>query len=447
MKDNTSKRYVILAIAYIHVLLTAGVVFGWAALATFYPDLSTSTRDLIFTVASSVNYLSNLVFGPFLDSCGARKCSLFACALMVLGALGMAAAELPQMAEGGLRTPLIAASFAMLGFAGPGVQMPTLRCELLFPDSASLVTSLNASLFDASCVVFLAFRILGLQLDLNIRDMFLGYAIVLFSCLVAGQVLFGDLDKAQSSANSPWSPESENRSPTLMNASPWSPGSSPRSPWSPGRGPAGKSREKAKPLLDVEMSTSQGVDQSSFGSIIRTKRFRYLVAFCAVGILRLNFVVLSIDDQLEFLFEKRQAADLITIFSILLPMGGLAAPLTSFLLSNFQRWSYRVNLGLSFVYGLCLIFANVYVQLLGFCVISVSRQLTYSIVFCLTLTFFGQKHLGKLLAANNVVVFLVSLLQYPVAAAVGGTLLPSWLEADLLMTALALPLLLSNGGL
>jgi len=363
---------------------------------------------------------------------------------MVLGALGMAIAEVPQIAEGG-RTALIAASFAMLGFAGPGVQMPTLRCELLFPENSSLVTSLNASLFDASCVVFLVFRVLVLQLGLNIRDLFFSYAIALLVCLLAGQVLFNDLDRAQSSAISPLSPGGNLKSPGLMNASTWSLGSN--SPRRSGKR-AGKSDGKTKPLLDVdvEVPTSLAMPHS-FGSIIRTKRFLYLVAFCAIGILRLNFVVLSIDDQLQGLFDERRAADLIMIFSILLPMGGLAAPLTASLLSNYQNRAYRVNLGLSFIYGLCLISSNVYIQLLGFCIISVSRQLTYSIVFSLTLAFFGQKHLGKLLAANNVVVFVVSLVQYPVAAAVGGPLLPSWFAADFLMIALALPLLLSNGGL
>jgi len=147
------------------------------------------------------------------------------------------------------------------------------------------------------------------------------------------------------------------------------------------------------------------------------------------------------------LFLESRAADLVLIFSILLPMGGLAAPLTAYLLENHQRHAYRVNLGLSFVYGLCLIAPLAYIQLLGFAIISVSRQLTYSIVFSLTLAFFGQEHLGKLLAVNNAVVFTVSLLQYPVAAAVGGPSVSSWCTADIFMVAIAVPLLFSNGGL
>merc|ERR1712032_397598 len=129
------------------------------------------------------------------------------------------------------------------------------------------------------------------------------------------------------------------------------------------------------------------------------------------------------------------------------PWGGLAAPLTAYLLDHHRHWAYRINLGLSIVYGICLAAPSMSAQILAYVIISVSRQLTYTIVFALTSSLFGQEHLGKLLALNNVAVFTVGLLQYPVSAAVGRPWLPSWTAADLLMTCIALPLLLSNGGL
>jgi len=144
-------------------------------------------------------------------------------------------------------------------------------------------------------------------------------------------------------------------------------------------------------------------------------------------------------------FGQARAADLVRIFSILLPVGGLAVPLTAHLLEHYQRWAYRINLVLSFIYGLCLMSSWVPVQILGFVIISVSRQMTYSIVYCFTLDFFGQENLGKLLAVNNGVVFILSLLQYPVAWSVGHTWFPSWYAADWLMIAIAVPLILSNG--
>merc|ERR1712025_667397 len=92
---------------------------------------------------------------------------------------------------------------------------------------------------------------------------------------------------------------------------------------------------------------------------------------------------------------------------------------------------------------MCLALPEVWSQVVAYVIISVSRQLTYSIVFALTSALFGQEHLGKLLASNNAVVFTFGLLQYPLAQLVGSSMFPSWSAIDMFMTALALPLLLS----
>jgi hypothetical protein len=419
-----SRKALVLGVSYAHVLLTAGVVFGWAALEECYSDLTRDSRDRIFTVAASTNYLSNLFFGPYLDKYGAVKCSRLACSMMVLAAFGMVAAEFPDIV-GTARSWLVLASFGMLGFAGPGVQMPTLRCELLFPESAALVTSINASLFDASCVVFLVFKLLLLWVPgLAVKELFIGYALLMLICLILGQLLFRDLDQAHLMVCEV-APESLTKSPWMMNAAgtPTQFMGLPAAPPSPDASPIKKTKHKdpelEAPLLDLL--------KISFNDALRSFQFVYLVCFCAINILRVNFVVMTLNTQLAVFFGEGSStsSQLSLIFSGLLPLGGFAAPLTAYLLEKHRRWSYRVCLVLSLMYGLGLAFPLIWTQLVAYVIISVSRQLTYSIVFALTSSLFGQEHLGKLLACNNAVVFTFGLLQYPLAQLVGSSFFPS----------------------
>lgn len=421
----------VLAVAYLHVLLTSGVVFGWAALEVFYMDLTENFRGILFTAAASLNYLSNLFFGPFLDACGCRPCSLVACILMILGALLMVAAEIPAWQAS--RPWLVAGGFSLLGFAGPGVQMPTLRCELLFPAHSALVTSTNAALFDASCIVFLIFNLLG-KAGTSAFTLFVVYALSLAGLLVSGQIFFGKLDSAATAIPQVSSSTSLGRSLS-------------RPALSAALLSDAESRTTNPAKEPVLAASRAGESPGGFWGAVRSWRFLYLITFCSIGILRLNFVVMTINTQLRASFDAGAAGSLSTVFSSLLPWGGLAAPLTAYILGNYRHGAYRINLGLSIIYGLCLAFPIVPSQIVAYVIISVSRQFTYTIVFALTLSLFGQENLGKLLALNNVAVFVVGLLQYPIAAAVGGPLLPSWTAANMFMVTIALPLLLSNGGL
>lgn len=194
---------------------------------------------------------------------------------------------------------------------------------------------------------------------------------------------------------------------------------------------------------ESEEATPEPRTKYTFAEALRSPKFIYLIIFCAILILRLNFVVMTLNAQLAFFFDAATTKRLSLIFSTLLPLGGLAAPLTALLLDKYRAWSYRVCLVLSIIYGICLAVPNVPCQIVAYVIISVSRQLTYSIVFCMTSSLFGQEHLGKLLASNNAVVFLVGLFQYPIAMLAGN----SWSYVDLFMAAIALPLFCSNGGL
>lgn len=198
------------------------------------------------------------------------------------------------------------------------------------------------------------------------------------------------------------------------------------------------------------MTTASGTPPpNSFREMVFSFRFVYLAIFCAIGILRLNFVVLTINTQLADVFgrESETTRGLSTLFSSLLPLGGLVAPFTAILLSRFRGWAYRVCLVLGVIYGICLAFPDARLQVLAYVIISFSRQLTYTIVFVFTSSLFGHEHFGKLLAANDVMVTVVGLMQYPIARLKGSTMLPTWFAVDMFMVVLTVPLFASNGGL
>ena len=133
-------------IGVIHTLLTAGIVFGWASLLPVLRDdgmdLPPSAFARIFTHGAIGNYLSSLPLGLVLDKFGPKTCGILSSTLVAIG--------LVLCARGTNGSPTcLDTGFALLGFAGPGVQLPTLHIARLFDgDKAALYMSAQAGAFD-----------------------------------------------------------------------------------------------------------------------------------------------------------------------------------------------------------------------------------------------------------------------------------------------------------
>ena len=131
------------SIGVLHTLLTAGIVFGWASLLPILRneglDLSPSEFCRIFTHGAIGNYLSSLPFGLILDKFGPKTCGILASILFAAGCcLCSLAITIPTCLNIG---------FALLGFAGPAIQLPTLHLARLFPGQAREGGSGGAALF------------------------------------------------------------------------------------------------------------------------------------------------------------------------------------------------------------------------------------------------------------------------------------------------------------
>lgn len=145
---------------------------------------ATLRLNLVFAMGSLGSNLSNCVFGALLDARGPRSCNAVASIILLAGALlmaaGVRAAAIPGAAAAGTggesalagaaalavaaealwRGYGIAAGFFLLGFAGPGIQMPAYQLSALLPGSSASVLSLFASLFNASECLFALFAAL-----------------------------------------------------------------------------------------------------------------------------------------------------------------------------------------------------------------------------------------------------------------------------------------------
>ena len=420
--------------------------------------------------------------------------------------------------------------FVLLGLGGPGVQIPTLRIAMLFPDKQELIGSLNASLFDASCFVFFAMQLVMERWGVSLKSLFLAYAAWIVLLFLSSVALFGALElespeeaaaAAAAAEDKPAKPANLDRRP--LEARPLlrqseavdvgAPGargrggeaSSPMTmPYASGSGsfqasfmeaylahkqgeaygqldgeagPAGlpktDSHLSIKSLAsnksggsitaasdlslpdlearEVKKAAAEGVShaQLGFAEAVRTKEFLALSFVTAVHILRLNFIVGTLDRQLAHTLPEAQAAGWSKLFSTLLPLGGLSAPATAWLLKNHMGKSYAATTGLGFFWGVAVLVALNSTRpavlsgglVASFACISVGRQLVYSIVFATMPLVFGMRHLGKLLMTVNICVFCVGLLQFPIASLPDWVFGGSWWQTNILMVAMLLPLI------
>ena len=516
---------------YTHTLTTAGVVFGWAAYEAMLAKqpivLNAGQLNLCFTLGGCTSYLANMVFGPILDSRGARVTNACACAVMLAGALLVAFADdlAPRLTAGpdalSAYAAVMTTGFVLLGLGGPGVQIPTLRIAMLFPDKQELIGSLNASLFDASCFVFFAMQLIQERWQVSLKSLFLAYAAWIVLLFLSSLAFFGDLElespeEAAAPAGAEDKPAKRDRlppeaRPLLRQSEAVDVGaaggrgrgeaSSPLTmPYASGSGSFQASfmeaflahkqgeaygqldEEAGLPKTDSHLSIKSLASNKSGGSItaasdlslpdlearevkkaaegvshaqlgfaeaVRTKEFVALSFVTAVHILRLNFIVGTLDRQLANTLPEAQAASWSKLFSTLLPLGGLSAPATAWLLKNHMGKSYAATTGLGFFWGVAVLVALNSSRpavlsgglVASFACISVGRQLVYSIVFATMPLVFGMRHLGKLLMTVNICVFCTGLLQFPIASLPDWVFGGNWWQTNILMVAMLLPLI------
>jgi MFS family permease len=367
------------SIGVIQTLLTAGIVFGYASLLPVLRDegVKNSPQDFsrVFTYGAVGNYISTLLFGTILDKFGPKTTGMVSSALFALGLV------LCRVTHNFL---CITVGFALLGFAGPGIQLPTLHLANLFSEGAAFFMSAQAAAFDGGTAVFCILRLLHQNFGLPSSTFFLLYLIVpawvfLTSALVWPREILHNqnavLDQEYVGAGSPY--------------------------LSPG-----------KPRLRHTSS----LQNAPLSTILFHPAFYILATWVSVHILKLNFVVATLNDQLLGNVEQDQAERLIGTFGAMLPFGFLALPIVATLLEKSALHALQLANLVGFLYGGVLVYfpGNVWLMsLIVFPSVATSRQLVYSTVFHQIGQLFGFSNYGVLLGLTNVCVSAFSIIQTP----------------------------------
>ena len=370
-------------------LLTAGIVFGWASLLPILRDegVDHSPQQFakVFTAGAVGNYLSTLLFGMTMDGFGPRIAAVLASLLFGLGLLLCSYSEYFSC---------LLIGFGLLGFSGPGIQMPTLHLANLFPDGggSALYMSSQAAAFDGGTIVFALVRLLFQFVGLSTPTFFRLYLIVPGSVLLTALLVWPDevLETKNSEAGS--EDTSSTRSPYVGGAA--SPYRSPRKGVIPSSG-----------LVNAPLST-----------VLRHPSFWALATWVSIHILKLNFVVATINDQLDDAVDKDQAESLIDVFGGMLPFGFVALPLVAWLLNTSVNWIIQLANVVGLVYGAILVWFPSSKWLLTFVVfpaVATSRQMVYSTVFHQIGDVFGFSNYGVLLGITNILVSTFSMVQNP----------------------------------
>lgn len=382
------------SIGVVHTLLTAGIVFGWASLLPILREegldyLTPSQFARIFTHGAIGNYLSSLPFGLVLDKCGPKACGIVASLLFGLGCL---------LCSFAVSSPVsLNIGFALLGFSGPGIQLPTLHLARLFPGQAreggsggaAFFMSAQAGAFDGGTMVFALFSLFWNVFGLSSQVFFRLYLVIplctlLTSILVWPNDILPDPSITQQAR--------KKRRPSYVGA-----GSPYLSP--------GTLTIPSSPLVDAPLKT-----------VLTHSPFYCLAIWVSVHILKLNFVVASINDQLSMNLPDSQVSTMIHIFGAMLPFGFVVLPVVALLLAKSTMTCFQVANTVGVLYGAVLTFfpnQALYQVLIVFTAVATSRQLVYSTVFHQTSVLFGFRNYGVLLGLTNVVVSALSLVQGP----------------------------------
>ena len=357
--DRLRKHPLLFAsIAVVHTLLTAGIVFGWASLLPIIRnegvEMSAAAFTRIFTHGAVGNYLSSLPFGLILDKLGPKKLGIIASLLFGTGLWLCSMLHTSSV--------FLDIGFALLGFSGPAIQLPGLHLARLFPGDAveggnggaAAFMSAQAAAFDGGTIVFCAFSIIVSVLPLvPLKTMFRLYLLVPAFTLWTSIFYWPDKilpDPSEVDLGKSVTPQGRKRSNSYVSAG--SPYLSPKTVQLQVQQQKdnGLSKTEKSPLRDAPLQV-----------VLSSPPFYCLAAWVAVHILKLNFVVATINDQLDQQVESgklpdEQASRLIQIFGAMLPFGFVVLPIVAYLLNKSVMLCFQVSNVVGIMYGAVLSF-------------------------------------------------------------------------------------------
>ena len=347
-------------------------------------------QQLSFTLISSVAlFMADgvmILYGELADRCGPRACFGTGVALCVVGLLSL---FLASLSNADAAWPL---ALGLLGSSGPGIFMGVLFLSEKFPQLHALVTSLCASMWDSSALVFLLFQKAHFELNLDLGAIALGWlalslpvAAITYCVIPTHRQLKRLRAAAAAAANDKGG--------------------------GAGAGAGSSSKKRAPPSFCRQFCRSDTL---------------LLLLFMAIYNLKSSFYITTMADQMNELFPPGGGGEgnelggygdtaerLSLTFDVAFPVGGLlTTPIASALLGAFATREHlymAVVLTLAVCFGMATLLMALPAQYLAALLFGPTRTLQWAAYFhFLTLpSRYAPEHTGRLLGVGNLVIALV----------------------------------------
>lgn len=439
VKETRNLKITQIVCASLWCLLSAGIVFGFAALKTIlvkegiYSDIckkganvfekGKTTRpcveqdlklNFLFTAAAGVTNVIALPVGRILDTYGPRICGIIGAFWITCGAQMFIWSDFfisycdPYLT-----------GYVLLAVGGPFVFISCFQLANTFPKRSGSILSLITGTFDSSAALFLGYRIVyeKWDSDLNLSRFFKAYLIVPLFIVVCQLTIMpresyktqGDVMKLsvegldenghllEGDDGSGIIPDDQERQSLLsQDAMEHTDGLSTH-----------RSRQKSvlENYVEAKLEAKSG---GVFGILhglpvkeqLKSPLFYLMVIFATVCMLRINYFVATIRSQEEYLLgSAEKAATMNAIFDIALPAGGLVSiPLTGLILDHFETLDTLVLVaGTSITIGVMGLIPHSFVSnLIGILILVVYRPFYYTVISDYVSKVFGFDTFGTI---------------------------------------------------
>lgn len=433
--ESRSLKLTQIACASIWCLLSAGIVFGFAALKPvligegIYSELCTSKQDgdinspcieqdlklnFLFTLAAGVTNVIALPVGWVLDNYGPRICGVVGAALITIASFMFIWSRLLISY---LDPYLI--GYSLLAAGGPFVFISCFQLANSFPKRSGSILALITGTFDSSSALFLFYRIIYQKWDssLHLTEFFKLYLIVPLFIVICqltimphesyktqgnvakihvegldenGQLLEGDDGSAII-------PDEQERQ-TLLSQEALEQNEELQT-----------HRSRQKSVLEIYVEAKlEKKSGGVFGLLhgltvseqVKSPLFYFMVIFTTICMLRINYFVATIRSQEEYLLDDPKLAKTMNaIFDVALPLGGVVSiPFTGLILDHLDTLRTLVLVAAtSIVIGILgLVPHSFATNLLGIIILVVYRPFYYTVVSDYISKIFGFDTFGTI---------------------------------------------------
>ncbi|KAH3686825.1 hypothetical protein WICPIJ_002192 [Wickerhamomyces pijperi] len=448
-QPSTTVRFFQCASAVIWCLLSAGIVFGFAALKPIlisegvYHELCDAKtsggldvcieQDLklnkMFTISAVTTNATALVVGYILDNYGPRVCGFIGSFFLFFASFTLA--DYLDFFVNALALDKYLLGYITLAIGGPFVFISCFQLANTFPKYSGMILALLTGAFDTSSAVFLVYRLAYQKLSqISLPLFFKWYVTVPLFIAVCQAFLMpsesyktlGNIEKLaiEGLDENGQLPEGDDGSQIIEDANERSSllSSNERRLSAISSNPTDarltsidselglttkKSRAKSvyEEYVESKMLSKSGhlfgiLDGKSIKTQLSSPFFLLMCVFCTIQMIRINYFVATIRSQEQYLVGDALAADLNGIFDIALPLGGVVAiPFIGILLDNFQTQTVMFILYLISIFiGLCGIVPHYFFNLVGILILVAYRPLYYTAISDYSAKVFGFETFG-----------------------------------------------------